>query len=303
MRKSIVFVFLFLTLATSALSNDNYTGTYISAPEFGPVTVILKQDATGQVQGTMTGEGMKFRIQGAMMPPAISGTVSGQGMKMNFMAQLQGTQLFFKLIELDEYGHPDYDAAETLILQRQAYAASPAPAPQPDTSQAASDRTVVINGTRLSNEQVNSLEQAYRIKIQDGAYWYDKTCGAWGLQGGPTAGFILPNLDLAGPLSADASNGTTGVFVNGRQLHTYDVLALQQLLGPIAPGRYWLDAQGNVGIEGGPMLFNIVRLANAAPSRGRAGSTYRSNITGIGGGSSGGTSYVMGKDWAVMVGP
>ena len=303
MRKSIVFVFLFLTLATSALGKDNYTGTYISSPEFGPVTVILKQDATGQIQGTMSGEGMKLLIQGAMMPPAISGTVSGQGMKMNFMAQLQGTQLFFKLVELDEYGHPDYDAAETLILQRQAYAASPAPVPPPDTSPAASDRTVVINGTRLSNEQVNSLEQAYRVKIQDGTYWYDKECGAWGLRGGPTAGFILPNLDLGGPLSADASNGNTGVFVNGRQLHTYDVLALQQLLGPIAPGRYWLDAQGNVGIEGGPMLFNIVRLANAAPSRGRAGSTYRSNITGIGGGSSGGTSYVMGKDWAVMVGP
>jgi hypothetical protein len=190
-----------------------------------------------------------------------------------------------------------------LILQRQAHATSPAPAPPADKSRAASDRTVVINGTRLSNKQVNSLEQAYRVKIQDGAYWYDKTCGAWGLQGGPTAGFILPNLDLGGPLRADASNGTTGVFVNGRQLHTYDVLALQQLLGPVALGRYWLDAQGNVGIEGGPMLFNIVRIANTAPRRGGAGSTYRSNITGIGGGSSGGTSYVMGKDWAVMVGP
>ena len=303
MRKSIPFVFLFLMLATNALSKDNYTGTFISASEFGPVTVILKQDATGQIQGTMTGEGMKFRIHGVIRAPAITGTVSGQGMKMNFMAQLQGAQLFFKLIELDEYGQPDYDAAETLILQRQAYAASPAPVPPADTSRAASDRTVVINGTRLSNKQINSLEQAYRVKIQDGTYWYDKTCGAWGLQGGPTAGFILPNLDLGGPLSADASNGTTSVFVNGRQLHTYDVLALQQLLGPITPGRYWLDAQGNVGIEGGPMLFNIVRIANAAPNRGRAGSTYRSNITGIGGGSSGGTSYVMGKDWAVMVGP
>ena len=303
MRKLILFVFLFLMLPTGALSADNYTGTYVSAPEFGPVTVILKQDATGQIQGTLTGDGMKLLIKGVLMPPAINGTVSGQGMKMNFVAQLQGAQLLFKLIELDEYGHPDYDAAETLIFQRQAHATSPAPAPPADKFRAGSDRTVVINGTRLSRKQIDSLEQAYRVKIQGGTYWYDKTCGAWGLQGGPTAGFILPNLDLGGPLRADASNGTTGVFVNGRQLHTYDVLALQQLLGPIAPGRYWLDAQGNVGIEDGPMLFNIVRIANTAPKRGGAGSTYRSNITGIGGGSSGGTSYVMGKDWAVMVGP
>jgi hypothetical protein len=303
MRKSILLVFLFLMLPTIALSVHDYTGTYISAPEFGHVTVVLKPDVTGQIQGTITGDGMKLRIKGALMPPAINGTVFGQGMKMNFMAQLQGSQLLFKLIELDEYGNPDYDAAETMILQRQEYSTSPAPVPPADKSRAASDRTVVINGTRLSNEQVNSLEQAYRVKIQEGAFWYDKTCGAWGLQGGPTAGFILPNLDLGGPLRADASNGTTGVFVNGRQLHTYDVLALQQLLGPVALGRYWLDAQGNVGIEGGPMLFNIVRIANTAPRRGGAGSTYRSNITGIGGGSSGGTSYVMGKDWAVMVGP
>ena len=283
MRKSILLVFLFLMLPTIALSVHDYTGTYISAPEFGPVTVVLKQDVTGQIQGTITGDGMKLRIKGALMPPAINGTVFGQGMKMNFMAQLQGSQLLFKVIELDEYGNPDYDAAETMILQRQEYSTSPAPVPPADKSRAASDRTVVINGTRLSNEQVNSLEQAYRVKIQEGAYWYDKTCGAWGLQGGPTAGFILPNLDLGGPLRADASNGTTGVFVNGRQLHTYDVLALQQLLGPVALGRYWLDAQGNVGIEGGPTLFNIVRIANTAPRRGGAGSTYRSNITGIGG--------------------
>lgn len=302
MRKSLVFAFLFLTLATGALGKDNYTGTYMSAREFGPVTVVLKQDATGQVQGTMTGEGIKLRIQGAIEPSAISGTVSGHGMKMKFIAQLQGVQLFFKLIELDEYGEPDYEGADTLVLQRQRPAASPAPAPPPDTPQAASGGKVVINGTRLSNEQVSSLEQAYKVKIQDGAYWYDKACGAWGLQGGPTAGFILPNLDLGGPLSADASNGNTGVFVNGRQLHIYDVLALQQLLGPITPGWYWLDAQGNVGIEGGPMLFNIVKLANAARARGQAGSTYRSNITGIGGGSSGGTSYVMGKGWSVMAG-
>jgi hypothetical protein len=303
MGKTLVFVFMFLTLATGALGETDYTGTYMSKGEFESVSVILKQNAQGQVQGTMIGEGMEHRIQGAVKPPAISGTVSGHGMKMKFIAQLQGDRLFFKLIEIDEYGQPDYDAAETLILQRQGSSSAKAPSAPPGSPQAASGRNIVINGTRLSHAQVNSLEQRYNVKIQDGSYWYDKVCGAWGLKGGPTAGFILPNLDLGGPLSADASNGSTGVFVNGRQLHTYDVLALQQLLGPVAPGRYWLDGRGNVGIEGGSMLFNIVRAANAARIRGQGSTSYRSNITGIGGGSSGGTSYVMGKNWAVMVGP
>lgn len=298
MRTSLAFVFLFLTLTTSAWGGDEYTGTFISKPEFGSITLVLNQDAQGRVQGTMTGEGMELVVQGATEPPGISGTVSRYGMQMKFTGQLQGDQLIFELIELDEYGHPDHGATETLILQRRGEPLSPT-----DTPQAISGCGVVINGTLLRGEQLRSLEQRYNVKIRDGDYWYDKVCGAWGLKGGPTAGFILPNLDLGGTLSADASHGTTGVFVNGRQLHTYDVLALQQLLGPIIPGRYWLDAQGNVGIEGGAMLFNIIQLANAARSRGRGSTIYRSNITGIGAGSSGGTSYVMGKDWAVMVGP
>ncbi len=308
MRKLFVFVFLFLMVAANALAKDNYTGTYVIEGELGPLTVALKQDAQGQVQGTMTGEGMELRIQGTTEPPGIKGTVSGDQMQMWFVAQLQGDQLFFKLIEIDEDGKPIYDEAETLILVRQGAASSPppsaekAPEPPPDTPQATSGRKVVINGIRLSHAQIISLEQLYNVKIQDGAYWYDKACGAWGLQGGPTAGFILPNLSLGGPLRADASNGNTGVFINGRQLHHYDVLALQQLLGPINRGRYWLDAQGNVGIEGGQFLLNILQYANAARSRGQGGTTYRSNITGIGGGSGGGTSYVMGKNWSVMIG-
>ncbi len=128
-------------------------------------------------------------------------------------------------------------------------------------------RQVIINSVRLSDEQVRSLEQQYRIPIQDGAYWYDQICGAWGLQGGPQAGVIQAGLNLGGPLRPDASNGNTGVFVNGRQLHQVDVLRLQQL-GPVYAGRYWVDAYGNFGLEGGPMLGNLMALMQPAGSYG-----------------------------------
>jgi hypothetical protein len=82
----------------------------------------------------MTGDGMDLRIQGAIKPPGIAGTVSGQEMQMKFSAQLQGNQLFFKLIEPDEYGQPDYDEAETLILIKQMSIASTAPVPSLDKS-------------------------------------------------------------------------------------------------------------------------------------------------------------------------
>jgi hypothetical protein len=135
-----------------------------------------------------------------------------------------------------------------------------APAPAVQT------RRVVINGVAISDQEL----AAYGIPIPDGAYWYDPMCGAWGYQGGQCLGFTAPGLRLGGPLRPDASNGNTGVFVNGRQLHTYDVMALQRL-GPVLPGRYWVDAHGNCGFEGGPAFANLRAAAMQAAGAGAGG--------------------------------
>lgn len=121
---------------------------------------------------------------------------------------------------------------------------------------------VIINGVRLGDDKGKALEKQYGVRILPGDYWYDRICGAWGYRGGPAAGIILPFLDIGGPLQANASNGNTGVFFNGRQLHVLDVVALQQIT-PVYQGRYWVDAQGNIGLEGGPALVNLWVLANA----------------------------------------
>jgi len=126
-------------------------------------------------------------------------------------------------------------------------------------------RSVVINGSHLSDDQIDILETAYRVRIQDGNYWYDPLAGGWGFRGGPTAGVMQAGLSLGGPLPPDASNGNTGVFINGRQLPLQDLMLLQQVVSvPIWPGRYWLDAIGNCGFEGGPMLGNIWANAQQA---------------------------------------
>jgi len=135
-------------------------------------------------------------------------------------------------------------------------------------------RHVFVNGIQLPDSQLLALEQVSRIRIPDAAYWYDRVSGAWGFSGGPTVGFTLAGLDLGGPLRADASNGTTAVFINGRQLPVQDVLALQQLLGAVYAGRYWVDAQGNAGLEGGPPLINLVAVARARAAQGYGGGAY-----------------------------
>ncbi len=155
-------------------------------------------------------------------------------------------------------------------------------------------RYVVINGVQLSNEQVIALEQMYRVTIQDGAYWYDHFCGAWGVQGGPVMGVIQPGLNIGGPLRHDASNGNTGVFINGRQLHLMDVLGLQQL-GPVLPGRYWVDAQGNVGFEGGPAFANLWVMARTYGGN-RGGAWTVNSSTGTVGGDNSGFLFFQGND-------
>jgi len=70
-------------------------------------------------------------------------------------------------------------------------------------------------------------------------------------------------------LKVNASRGRTGVFINGRELHLLDVRALQQIT-MVIPGRYWCDAMGNIGFEGGPPLANLWALAAAANARGGA---------------------------------
>ncbi|MEO1485643.1 MAG: hypothetical protein AAFU57_07850 [Bacteroidota bacterium] len=154
---------------------------------------------------------------------------------------------------------------------------------------------VYVNDQKVSLKTLQTLQNSYGIKIQNGDYWYDARCGAWGLDKGPTLGFIPAGLRVGGRLKANASNGRSNVFVNGRELPSADVRALQRII-KVVPGRFWLDAKGNGGYEGYPSTFNLVYL-----SRRKGGSSfYRNSYTGIGAGSSGGTSYVIGDGFSVI---
>lgn len=106
-------------------------------------------------------------------------------------------------------------------------------------------------------------------------------------------------MGLGGTLRADCSNSHTGVFVNGRQLHRKDVTALGRS-GPIFAGRYWLDARGNWGLEGGPMLGNLkvaaAQVAQSIDGNNNAGWSRRSSFTDSSVGGDGETFYYIEKN-------
>jgi hypothetical protein len=119
-------------------------------------------------------------------------------------------------------------------------------------------KEISVNGVQLDENTIQQLEAAYRTRLINGHFWYDPVSGLWGAWGGPAFGQILPGLSLGRPLRFEASGGQTNIVINGRAVHPLEYQALRASYGSAAvPGRYWLDAWGNIGQEGGPALTNI----------------------------------------------
>jgi hypothetical protein len=173
--------------------------------------------------------------------------------------------------------------------------AAPAPVPASAQETVAPRRDVRVNGARITDAQLAMLERDHALEIVDGAYWYDARSGAAGPIGGPTATFIRSGLALGGPLAVDASGGRTGVLVNGRELPEAELAALLPLVGPLEPGRYFVDGAGNAGREGEPPTVNLLILASQASASGGGDGWYAQGIE-AGGNESGGSGYVMGRD-------
>jgi hypothetical protein len=146
-------------------------------------------------------------------------------------------------------------------------------------AEAAPQRDIHFNGAPLDAAGWQTLRQleVHIGAVPAGRYWYDAASGGAGIWGGPAAAYLGPGLRLGGRLPAAASGGgdgrLTGVFVNGRELHPIDVAGLSQVLGNVQAGRWWWDAAGNIGREGGPMVFNFYWVLQQRQAAGQ--STYR----------------------------
>ncbi len=158
----------------------------------------------------------------------------------------------------------------------------------------AASGSVVVNGRSLSQQQVQELAAAYGAAPPPGRYWYDTKSGLWGYEGREAFGYIRPGYDF-GPLSADASHGNTGVFINGRQINMAEAAYYQRAFGRVYPGRWWLDGRtGNVGLEGNPYpVANIVQaIQQSQRSSQGGGGFWNQSVKGMVGASEGNCSIV-----------
>ncbi len=268
MRRISFLLLAFTWLMCRPLVAAEFSGDYVFQSPQGSVQLSLAQDAEGRLSGTMSDGVSSFRLQGQAEGAQASGLIKAEyPPDLGFTAGLEqaGNRLNMQIYPMDAYGNPVTAMTQFMAFARSAAASGqPAPTgtaamPQPGGDSAASN--VYVNGKALSRQEVARFEQQYQTRLIDGRFWYDDKCGAWGIEGGPTAGFILPSLPLPGPMPANISGGGTGIFINGRELHPVDRQTLIAMFGMAIPGRYWLDAYGNLGMEGGGFLVNLTVAA------------------------------------------
>lgn len=96
------------------------------------------------------------------------------------------------------------------------------------------------------------------------------------------------------PNASGPSN--TGVFINGRQIHTSDVAQFQIIGIHCIPGRYWVNADGTYGWEGIMMPLGNLQMQAMASKKGGSGYGSWSNGDSFGGSDGQGFNYVGGHD-------
>jgi hypothetical protein len=143
---------------------------------------------------------------------------------------------------------------------------------------AAVNHQTIINGKALTEQQKSEFIRVYGTPPLGGDFWYDSRSGLWGVRGREAFGVLRPGHNF-GSLAPDASRGSTGVFINGRQINLAEARYIYSLFGSVIPGRWWLDgATGNFGMEGNPTpAGNMFAVARAAKSRGNGGGDYYRN--------------------------
>jgi len=121
MKRIFLLMGLWLLLSASPALAQDFSGTYVMAGQGVTMTLVLQQDAQGNVLGALTSStGMQLRVEAQIDQNgvAVGAAYNNQG-GLFFGAQPQGPQLLVALIEPDANNQPDYSRMRELVFVRQ----------------------------------------------------------------------------------------------------------------------------------------------------------------------------------------
>lgn len=154
---AIVAAYLSAAVAGSANAQD-FSGTF-SAPTGtgGTLTLVLRQNAQGQVTGTLILAGStQFQVQAQLTNGQVMGYAVAAGGRLYLQGQLQEAGLILALAEVGPDGQPQPQTARTVMMSRAADAtaaappAAAAPAPSDPYVGTFSDGNLVITLSRAA---------------------------------------------------------------------------------------------------------------------------------------------------------
>lgn len=255
--------FLILTGAASAHAQD-FSGTYVTPNQAGgAVTLIIVQDAMGQVSGSLSGSGVSYALSGLIEEGSVLGTLSSNMGGVYMSAEFDGGQLYVTLIEPDANNQPNYATSQTLVFSRQGGAAGNqggAPMPTAPPAQPASPTSPVASP---------SPQPAAPAPGSGGT----QTLSGWNIQYVlPQAWQVSQNLGrmqmLASTTEAGAMFVAPGLYTNFNEV-AVDVTAFFQSMGHVA---YPVEQPAQTTIAG------LQAMAGTYMSQDQMGQTVHSRI-------------------------
>ena len=105
MGKRTAFIFIGVIVLAAAAFGQNFKGTYTMTSGSTKLTLVLNQDAGGQITGTLSSStGATFQLSGKIEEDIAMGTCQGQAGTSQFEASFEGSLLIFTLMETGPNG-------------------------------------------------------------------------------------------------------------------------------------------------------------------------------------------------------
>ncbi len=243
---------------------QSYSGTYVTRnDQGGTVTLVLKEDASGKVSGSLNGNGSSFMVQAQVISDGILGNATSAGGTLMLAAQIDGPGLKVLLAEPLANGQPNIAAAKRFAMTRTSTSTPLAQAPS--APQSANPMNPMAPGAGPGQGQMQAGQDGQISQFLMGNAW---------------CGFTYNQTTGTSRAERVVFQGN-GVVTKSSGAQTYNSGAAGSVAGQYAGGDQsrWKVQNGMLllskdGYNWNPQQLNVTRNSNGSPIIKSGGKEY-----------------------------